>query len=317
MSRFREALRSGRVLLMDGAMGTELQRAGIRKGECYEHWNLTHPEQVRQIHQGYADAGATVFLTNTFQVVTASIAPGRLFRSPARYEETLGLIALQWSAYALARSVCGSQGLVLADVGSYDQQSTGWEFSDLSLLKRAVAWVGHADGLLLETCSTPRVRLAVKAAIRFGTGIPVLLSLTFRRHRSGMIETRSGQSPEWFAQRARAWGVSALGVNCGRDIGMDEIIEIIRRYREATDLPLFARPNAGTPTRDGQRWVYPHTPAQMAARVPELLDAGVCMVGGCCGTTPEHIAAFRPVVEAWNARRPEERREEKGTGPLS
>jgi len=102
----------------------------------------------------------------------------------------------------------------------------------------------------------------------------------------------------------------ALGVNCGRDIGMEDVIEIIRRYRNVTDLPLFARPNAGTPKRVGKRWVYPHTPAAMAARLPELLEAGVAMLGGCCGTTPEHIAAFRPIVEQWNQR-------QTGRGSLS
>ena len=91
---------------------------------------------------------------------------------------------------------------------------------------------------------------------------------------------------------------------------MEDVIEIIRRYRNVTDLPLFARPNAGTPKRVGKRWVYPHTPAAMAARLPELLEAGVAMLGGCCGTTPEHIAAFRPIVEQWNQR-------QTGRGSLS
>ena len=129
---------------------------------------------------------------------------------------------------------------------------------------------------------------------------PVLLSLTYLRNARRQLTTISGHSPEWFATRAKKWGVAALGVNCGRDIDMDDMIEIIRRYRAVTDLPLFARPNAGTPTKQGDRWIYPHTPEMMAARLPELLEAGVSMVGGCCGTTPEHIAAFRTVIEAWN-----------------
>ena len=86
-------------------------------------------------------------------------------------------------------------------------------------------------------------------------------------------------------------------------MGIDEILTVVRCYREETDLPIFVRPNAGTPTRVGDRWVYPHTPEQMAARLPELLEAGVSMVGGCCGTTPAHIAAFRPIIDEWNARR--------------
>ncbi len=84
---------------------------------------------------------------------------------------------------------------------------------------------------------------------------------------------------------------------------MDEIIEIIRRYRQESDLPLFARPNAGTPRKEGDQWIYPHSPEEMAERLPELLEAGVCMVGGCCGTTPAHIAAFRKVVDEWNRKR--------------
>jgi 5-methyltetrahydrofolate--homocysteine methyltransferase len=83
---------------------------------------------------------------------------------------------------------------------------------------------------------------------------------------------------------------------------MDEMIDILRRYRRETDLPLFARPNAGTPTRRAGRWVYPRSPEAMAGRLPELLEAGVSMVGGCCGTTPAHIAAFRRIVDNWNAR---------------
>ncbi len=129
---------------------------------------------------------------------------------------------------------------------------------------------------------------------------PLLLSLTYRRSSAGGLRTISGHAPETFARHAERHGVAALGVNCGRDIDMDDIIEIICRYRGVTDLPLFARPNAGTPTKQGAYWIYPHTPEAMAARLPELLAAGVSMVGGCCGTTPAHIAAFRAVIDAWN-----------------
>jgi methionine synthase I (cobalamin-dependent) len=130
--------------------------------------------------------------------------------------------------------------------------------------------------------------------------LPVLLSMTYQRETNGKISTLSGHAPEWFARRAKNWGAVALGVNCGRDIGMTEIIEIVRRYRQETDLPLFARPNAGTPTKQGDRWVFPHTAEGMAARLPELIDAGATMIGGCCGTTPEYIAAFRPVIHQHN-----------------
>ena len=294
VSRFLEALHSGRVLLMDGAMGTELQRASIGEGERYEQWNLTKPEPVRAIHQAYADAGAEVLLTNTFQANPAALVRHGL-------EEYM--VAIHRSAFALARSVARPEGFVLADIGPILGAPGSPEFADRASLRRARKCVGAVDAVLLETCSSPRVRFAVRTANPYGTSRPVLLSMTFLLNESGELATSTGHSPEWFARRARDYGIAALGVNCGRDIGMDEVIEIVRRYRAVTDLPLFARPNAGTPTRKGKRWVYPLTPEAMAARLPDLLEAGVSMVGGCCGTTPEHIAACRPVIDAWNARR--------------
>jgi methionine synthase I (cobalamin-dependent) len=277
---------------MDGATGTELRRAGLREGEYGERWNLRHPEKVQAIHRAYVEAGAEVLLTNTFQIDRAAERGGEVnLTLPWPHDSTYGLAGLQWSAYAL----------VLADLGPTVDPRTGREFPDLKRLIRTLAAVGTGDGVLLETCSTPRARYAVNYG-RLFTSKPVLLSLTFRRG-DGRLSTVSGHPPEWFAKRAGRWELWALGVNCGRDIDMGDIIEIIRRYRDHTDLPLFARPNAGTPTRVGDQWVYPRTPEDMAARLPELLEAGVSMVGGCCGTTPAHIAAFRPVVDAWNRSR--------------
>jgi 5-methyltetrahydrofolate--homocysteine methyltransferase len=293
MSRFLQALHSGRVLLMDGAMGTELQRAGVREGECYELWNLTHPEQVRAIHRAYLKAGAEVLLANTF-----------LANRPAldRVGASGQLGAVVRSAVDLAYELPVGQ-FVLRSAGPIVTGPSGIEFQVLKLVRDLQTLDPLVDAILLETCSTPRVRWAVKRLALFPARWPVLLSLAFTKTPAGGLTTVSGHSPEWFAARAAGWGVAALGVNCGRDIGMDEVIEVVRRYRQVTDLPLFARPNAGTPTQIGDRWVYPRTPEQMAARLPELLEAGACMVGGCCGTTPEHIAAFRTVIDAWNARR--------------
>jgi 5-methyltetrahydrofolate--homocysteine methyltransferase len=154
---------------------------------------------------------------------------------------------------------------------------------------------------LLETWSDPVALLAIPTIcgpIMELSGLPTLLSLSYERRATGLW-SHSGHPPEWFAMQAKNSGIAALGVNCGRDIGMAETIEIIRRYRRVTELPLFARPNAGTPVAGCQ---YPRTASEMAERLPELLEAGVSMVGGCCGTTPAHIAAFRPIVDEWNAR---------------
>jgi len=293
VSGFLDALHSGRVLLMDGAMGTELQRAGIDAGECHELWNQTHSEQIRAIHQAYRDAGAEVLLTNTFQAHPARLAR---FGLEDRLEE------INHRAVWLARKAAGRSRFVLGDIGPFVDSDGRTEFADYQALGQVVASLDGVDGFLFETCSSPRALTAVQYAFHRLVEVetPLLLSLTYHRSSSGHLVTFSGHTPETFARHAEHHGVAALGVNCGRDIGMEEVMEIIRRYRRETDLPLFARPNAGTPARENERWIYPHTPEAMAARLPELLAVGVRMVGGCCGTTPAHIAAFRAIVDAWN-----------------
>jgi methionine synthase I (cobalamin-dependent) len=289
MADFLRALHSGRVLLMDGAMGTELQRRGLQPGECGELWNLTHPDQVRSVHQAYGAAGAKVWLTNTFQANRVALA---------RAEIAHQLQPILRAAVDLAYYLPFSQFVIRTSGPIVSAGSV--EFADLKDLRGLKTIDPLLDAILLETCSSPRVRWVVKRLALFPNRWPVLLSLSYLHNARRRLTTISGHSPEWFAARAKKWGVAALGVNCGRDISMDDIIEIIRRYRAETDLPLFARPNAGTPTKQGDRWIYPHTPEAIAVRLPELLEAGVSMVGGCCGTTPKHIAAFRPVIEAWN-----------------
>jgi 5-methyltetrahydrofolate--homocysteine methyltransferase len=298
MSAFLDALRSGRVLLMDGAMGTELRRAGLPDDGCSEIWNVTHPERVRAVHQAYVDAGAEVLLTNTFQANTPALSRhwghGQHFVRHYIY-----------AANEISRSVISDSRYALSSIGPIVEPPDGTEFPDLleftSVALSALSVEplrspsSPISGVLLETCSTPRVRLAVRR-VQFA-GLPVLLSLTYRHDAKRRITTLSGHAPEWFARRAKEWGVAALGVNCGRDIDMSDTIEIIRRYRQVTDLPLFARPNAGTPTKRDGRWVWPHSAECMAESLPELIAAGATMIGGCCGTTPEHIAAFRRVID--------------------
>jgi 5-methyltetrahydrofolate--homocysteine methyltransferase len=295
MSRFLEALHSGRALLMDGAMGTELRRAGHGADECGERWNLTHPDKVQAIHQAYRDAGAECLLTNTFQCNPTALA---------RYGLRGQLEAIAEAALQLARSVEG-QPFVLADVGPLVAPGESEAIADPNVLRLVVGTLLTADGILLETWSDPVALLAVATIcdpLREMSGVPILLSITYRNDQ-GKIWSFSGHPPEWFAMQARQIGFDALGVNCGRDIGLDETIEIVRRYRQVTDLPLFARPNAGTPVKTDSGWDYPLTPAELAARVPELLAAGARMIGGCCGTTPAHIAACRPAVDDWNRKR--------------
>ena len=248
---------------MDGAMGTELLRAGAK--QPFAALNQAHSgAMVRAVHRAYVSAGAEVLVTNTFRPVP-----------PPELVDTFQ------AAIRLAKSASPT-AFVLADHGPE------WNSVDVEACR-------GADGLLLETLSDS---LLMEALARTDDKLPRLVSFTFARFSAGRIQTQQQLLPETCAEAALRCGSAALGVNCGRDIGLPELLEIIAGYRTVTDLPLFVRPNAGTPTQIDDRWVYPETPASMAAWLPALFEAGVVMVGGCCGTTPAHIAAFRKVVDS-------------------
>jgi methionine synthase I (cobalamin-dependent) len=299
MSRFLDALHSGRVLLMDGAMGTELQRAGIGKNECYELWNLSHPEQVRAIHESYVRVGAECLVTNSFQA-----NPVALLRHGV--EDKLEEIAA--AAVRLARLAASDRCFVLASIGPFEN-------SDEYALGRVVTALQDADGILLETW--PSQRIILQADLLQSNkwnprGLPILLSFAFERslhpgYSAALPKNAAGRRgwPAMVLATLAKRNVSGLGVNCGRDMGVSEIADVLRSYRSATDLPLFARPNAGTPRRVGETWEYPLAPEQLAAALPKLLRIGATMVGGCCGTTPAHIAALRHALDAGGARTPE------------
>jgi 5-methyltetrahydrofolate--homocysteine methyltransferase len=281
---FPQALHSGRVLLMDGGMGTELLHLGLPAGACRPAAEEWYQANARGILDRYVAAGAACVLTNTFAINPVALAATGL----SDYVESICRLAARFADNRTA-------DYVLCDVGPFEP-------CDEQAMSRIVRQFS-CDGVLLETCSDLHQVTPTRQAMdqHLGPDWPLLVSFTFIHTPTGNVETYAGLSPEAAARQTTDHNVVALGVNCGRDLNMDDIVEIVQRFRTVTDLPLFARPNAGTPTLLDGQWVYPQTPAQMAAKLPSLLAAGVAMVGGCCGTTPAHIAAFRPVVDAWNA----------------
>jgi 5-methyltetrahydrofolate--homocysteine methyltransferase len=280
----------GHVLLMDGAMATQLQLAGVQPGECFELWNLTQPDCVRSIHQSYVEAGAEVLLTNTFQANPVQLQRHGLLERGAE---------IGHAATALARSVQtvanGQVRFVLGDIGPMAEEPGGVNFPRPEPLRLMADWLAGVEAILLETCSDWSVWQAVRW-LREKVDVPILLSLTFLNDRNGAIRSWDHHCPEEFAQLAGDNQLAGLGVNCGNGQDMARIAEVLQRFRQATDVPLFARPNAGMPVQEDGRWIYPLTPELMAAQLPELLDTGVRMIGGCCGTTPAHIAAIDSVL---------------------
>jgi 5-methyltetrahydrofolate--homocysteine methyltransferase len=288
MSRLLEALHSGRVLVMDGAMGTELQRLGLRDDECSALWNLTHPEQVAAVHAAYLEAGAEILVTNTF------LASPQLLAHYGLDEE---VDAIWDAAYENVHIFRNPASMVLADMGPVAVP----EGPQRSECRRVVCFPHRADGLLLETWTAMEPRLCLIPAScnsdREGGRLPLLTSFSYWHGAPDGLEARAKAC----AAAARLCQANALGANCGKEIDMADLLQIVRVYREEIDLPLFIRPNAGTPKRTPAGCAYPRSPQQMADGLWPLLEAGVTMVGGCCGTTPAHIAAFRSVVDDWNA----------------
>jgi 5-methyltetrahydrofolate--homocysteine methyltransferase len=248
MAAFFLSRNQHRPWILDAASGTALLAQGIDP----RHALRSHAESVARLHRDHVRAGAEIVVTATFQVL----------------EEAMCHRAVELARSASPRAVLGSIGPV--------------HRVDLAPM---VAGLEEADGLLLETYSSPEA-LTLTAYIFHRLLIapekPVLLSIAYQRV-EGRIVSQSGHEPETFARHAEQHGVAALGVNCGRDLSLADITEVLHRYRQACDLPLFARPNAGPPD------AVAVSPEEFAAA--DWADA--VMVGGCCGTTPEHLAALR------------------------
>ncbi len=280
MADFRREVTSGPILLMDGAMGSQLIQAGANPGECFELWNLNHAEKVQAIHESYVNAGAKCLVTNTFQA-----NPFRL----GEFGLSDQLEAINTRAIELARKAAEDKAFILASIGPMPTEET-------NQINRTILSLHTADALLLETWSTgweEVLERAVDPKINY-QGIPVLLSLTYRgnENKPPSIPPDNRTATE-AARIASKLSIAALGVNCGKDLGLQELVSILEGYRSETDLPLFVRPNAGTPKKSGEEWIYPIQPDIMAKWIPPLMNAGATMIGGCCGTSPNHIAAFQ------------------------
>jgi methionine synthase I (cobalamin-dependent) len=250
------ALRSGRRLIMDGAMGTEL----LRRGYYGPSWraNLETPALVRTIHDEYRSAGACVLLTNTF---LAAEAPSEGLRAGLR----------------LAREAAAGAWIV-ASLGPAPRPAA---------IVAAASVLADADAILLETWSD---RSVFELARALDPAPPLLVSFTFRRAAGGVPVAFDGTTAAELARLAQSAGVAALGVNCGRDQSPEDSATVMREYRTASELPLFARPNAGSPIEIDGSWQYPLTAEEWARRTARITEA--TMLGGCCGTTPDHIACL-------------------------
>ena len=280
-----ETLLANGPIATDGGWGTQLQLRGLATGECPDRWNLLHPEKVREVALLYVDAGSDVILTNTFGANRFMLERHGL-ADEAEAINTEG-VRLSKEAAGTRAKVFASMGpsgvvLMMGQVAPEELQAA------FEVQARAMADAG-ADGIVVETMGDPdEAKLAVAAAKT--TGLPVVGCMVFD---SGADKDRTmmGTTPEQAAEILSEAGADVIGSNCGQ--GIASFVKICRRLHAATDRPIWIKANAGLPEMVDGQVTYRQTPEEFAEYVPQLVEAGASMIGGCCGTTPDFIAAVK------------------------
>jgi homocysteine S-methyltransferase len=282
-------------VLCDGAMGTLLYAKGIFINRCYDELNLSQPDLIRSVHHEYLQAGAEIIETNTFgansfrlarhglegQVRGINVSGARLAKEAAKSFDA-------WAAGSI-----GPLGVRIEPLGKTSFQEAREAFRE----QIAALLEGGADLLILETFGyLEELHQAILAARELDARIPVIAQVTVDEDANCL----DGSTPEAFAPRLEEWGADVIGCNCS--VGPVAMLDAMERVRAATSRPLSAQPNAGIPRSVEGRNIYLCSPEYMASYARKFLAAGIRLVGGCCGTTPEHIRVMKSALRATHAR---------------
>jgi 5-methyltetrahydrofolate--homocysteine methyltransferase len=289
MVGFLQLLQSKPVLLLDGAMGTELDKKGLMARGTN---NLDNPEAVVEIHTAYSRAGCDALTTNTLTMNRIYIETHNVGVSVQEVNRAGAELASR--ACGCAQYVLGnmsSTGQLLEPYGTYKEMQFYEAFREQA---EALAQAG-VDALLIETVFDLREALCAVRACKESTSLPVLASVAFATETKGG-RTMMGDTAEQCAKQLADAGADVVGTNCG-DLDPSRMAKVVALLKEATDLPILAQPNAGLPTLVDGKTVFAMEPAAFADGVAECIRAGAQIVGGCCGTTPEHIRALRKMIE--------------------
>ena len=293
MGKLIQEIAKGKVLVSDGAWGTFLQKKGLTPGECPEVWNITRPDDVFDIAQSYIDAGADMIETNSFG--------GNLYKLK-NYGLEHRVFELNKAAAEISRKAAGTDHLVLGSVGPTGkllmmEEVTEDELYNAFKEQSEALEAGGADAIVIETMTDlEEARIAVKAA-KENTACEVICTMTFDKILSGEFRTMMGISPTEMTEVLVEAGASVIGANCGN--GIADMIGIVKEIRQVnTSIPILIHANAGLPHYCNGETTFPESPTDMASRVKEIIAAGATIIGGCCGTTPDHIFEVRQVVRS-------------------
>ncbi len=294
MKNLLQRVKAGEILISDGAMGTFLHAKGLQSGECPESWCSSHPQAVKEIAEAYVAAGSDIVETNSFGATSFKLKSYGLADKVHEFN---------CAAAKLAKQVIGNKGYVAASVGPTGHMviDEGGDTTPEQLYEAFKAQVvalaeGGADAICVETMSSVvEAEQAIKAA-KENTHLPVICTFTFEAGSKG-FRTMMGVKPDRAAKAAVAAGADIVGANCGN--GISNMIEITRQMRAAVPTtPILVHANAGSPVVENDKTVFKDSPEFMGSFVAELVHAGANIVGGCCGTTPNHIAAMSKAARA-------------------
>ncbi len=279
-------------LLFDGAMGTSIQSSGVKKANPPEIINLENPEILKSIHRKYIDAGSNVIETNTFGGNRKRLENTELLDKVEFVNKRAAEIALEAAGDKVyAAGSVGPLGSLIEPFGTVSEQEAGDVFSEqINYLVDA-----GIELILIETMiSLDEALIALKAAKNSGAKV-IGVSITYNKTPAG-ISTSFGESPKDVSVRLEETGADFIGSNCGQ--GFSDMFEAAKEIRKSTSLPVLVQPNAGLPVLKDGKMVYEEGPEQFKIFVKNVLELGVNYIGGCCGTTYEHIKAAAEVFGA-------------------
>jgi methionine synthase / methylenetetrahydrofolate reductase(NADPH) len=283
----RELLDDGKVHVLDGAMGTMLYAKGFYLNVCYDELNLKQPKLVQEVHEAYVRAGAEILETNTFGANPLKLGSYGLGDETERINRAAGELARR--AGGAGTSVVGAIGPLGVRIEPFGPTSRAEACAHFQRQVKGLL-AGGVDGFILETFSDVDEIHEALRAVKSLSDLPVIAQMTVGD--DGL--TYYGTAPELFAKQLTAWGADAIGVNCS--VGPAGVLEAVEKLVKATDRPISAVPNAGLPKDVGDRKIYLASPEYMASYARRMIEAGARIVGGCCGTTPEHIKKIRDYV---------------------
>lgn len=290
MNKFIEELLKSGPVITDGSWGTQLQEKGLGLNSCPDSWNLTHPEQVAEVARSYVDAGSKIILTNTFRSNRIALEG---FGLSDKVKE------LNKAGVEISRRAAGDKAYVFASVGPSGKMLLSGDVTEEDMYRafkeqvEAIKDAG-ADGLVIETMSDlAEAKIALTAARE--TGLPVIVSMAFDSGKNKDF-TFMGHSPEIAAKELTDAGADVIGANCGQ--GIEGFVNICKRLKASTNLPLWIKPNAGLPELLGNKASYNTSPEDFGEYIPDLLESGADFIGGCCGTNPSFIKEISRIIRS-------------------